>query len=56
MLSASKNKRISPLATFAPSFLPLAGKPPFTTLQPKSFAIFVVLSFEKASATIIHNH
>jgi hypothetical protein len=31
--SASRNKRISPLAIFAPQFLPFAGSPPFVIIQ-----------------------
>ena len=36
-LSASKNKNRLPLAIFAPSFLPLAGNPPFTILHSLSW-------------------
>ena len=53
LASASKNTKTSPFATFVPSFRPRPGMPPFTTLQPKDFAISTVRSFEAASATII---
>lgn len=53
MQSASRNSRASPLACRAPRFLPRAGLPPGTTLQPNSLAILRVLSLDFASATMI---
>lgn len=51
--SESRKSKISPFATLAPLFLPIAGKPPSTIIQPYSCAMFRVLSVEFASATII---